>query len=161
MMNLDRLSDTDLERMFRNCVSAIVSNKPNAEEARARLEAINAVWQVRLQAAAQGRYKADSPEIGVLKKIGYHVGKDGQPTAGRQALLDHAMSGDLPFTGSPAHMLEWGTPMSATRYRKMHRVIASFATSARTQGDHMSDAGSDWEADLRYIEQMWKVRVGA
>lgn len=158
-MDLTKMSDAELERMFRNCVNAIMQGKPNAAEAERRLSEINAVWQARLSAAVIGQYKADSPEIGVLKTVGYQVGKDGLPVPARRALLDYVMSGDLPFVGSPAHMLEWGNANTSARYRKLHRVLAGFATKARTQGPHMSTAGADWESDLAYIEEVWKPKV--
>lgn len=157
-MNLNTMSDGDLEQMFRNCVNAIAEGKPNAAEAQAWLSAINAVWKVRLAAAAAGLYKAETPEIGVLKTIGYQVGKDGVPRARRRALLDYAMSGDLPFVGSPAHMLQWGDPGSETRYRKVHRVLARLTAKARALGDHMSAAAETWEEDIAYIEQAWRAK---
>lgn len=158
-MNLAKMSDGDLERMFRSCVNAITQAKPNAGEAEKRLGEINAIWRTRLSAALEGRYKAESPEVGVLKTLGYQVGKEGLPERARRALLDYAMSGNLPFVGSPAHMMEWGDPCTSTRYRKLHRVLAGFATSARTQGEHMSVAGANWEADLAYVEDVWKPKA--
>lgn len=158
-MNLGKMSDIELEQMYRNCVEAIVRDKANKAGAEKRLEEINAVWRARLSAAAAGQYKADSPETGVLKTVGYQVGGDGLPPDARRQRLDYVMSGELPFVGSPAHMLEWGDPLSLSRYRKLHRVLAGFATSARSQGPRMAAAADDWTQDLAYIEAVWKPQV--
>ena len=157
-MNLDTMNDNRLEQLFRNCLAAIMENKPNKADAETLIGEINAVWQKRLSAAEAGDYKAESPEIGVLKTAGYKVGNDGLATSARWALLDHIMSGVLPFVGSPAHMREWGEPNSLARYRKVHRVIASFGTSARNQ-DWLAKAFNDWSEDLDYLEREWQHKV--
>ena len=157
-MNLDTMNDNRLEQLFRNCLAAIMENKPNKADAETLIGEINAVWQKRLSAAEAGDYKAESPEIGVLKTAGYKVGNDGLATSARWALLDHIMSGVLPFVGSPAHMREWGEPNSLARYRKVHRVIASFRTSARNQ-DWLAKAFNDWSEDLDYLEREWQHKV--
>ncbi|MEC3911029.1 hypothetical protein U5A82_11275 [Sphingobium sp. CR2-8] len=97
--------------------------------------------------------------LGVLKTIGYKVGLDGLPPNDRRLRLDYVMSGALPFVGSPAHMQEWGQPLSFVRYRKLHRVLAGFATSAKNQGPHMVHAAEDWMEDLDYIERVWKPKL--
>lgn len=158
-MDLRKMSDSALEQMYRNCIEAIVRDKPTKATAETRLEEINAVWQARLGAATAGQYKADSPEVGVLKTIGYRVGLDGLPLSGRRLRLDYVMSGVLPFVGSPTHMHEWGEPLSPVRYRKLHRVLAGFATSAKSQGPHMVHAAEDWTEDLAYIERVWKPQL--
>lgn len=45
-------------------------------------------WQRRLQAFQEGKYKAQSPEEGVLKATGYQVGNDGLSAHQRRALLN-------------------------------------------------------------------------
>ena len=157
-MNLDTMNDNKLEQLFRNCLAAIMENKPNKAQAEILIGEINAVWQKRLSAADAGDYKAESPEIGVLKTAGYKVGNDGLTTSARWALLDHIMSGVLPFVGSPAHMREWGEANSLVRYRKLHRVIAGFRTSARNQ-EWLAKAFDDWNEDLDYLEREWQPRV--
>lgn len=160
-MDLRKLSDGELEQMYRNCIEAITRDKVIVIRlaAEARLEEINAVWKERLAAAAAGHYKADSPERGVLATVGYKVGGDGLPQGARRVRLDFVMTGELPFVGSPAHMLEWAEPRSRARYRKLHRVIAGFATSARSQGPHMASAAEEWTEDLAYIEAVWEPQV--
>jgi len=157
-MNLDAMDDNKLEIMYRHCLAAIMENKPNKADAEKRIGEINAVWQKRLRAADAGDYKAESPEIGVLRTVGYRVGNDGLATSARWALLDHVMSGVLPFVGSPAHMLEWGDADSLVRYRKLHRVIASFRTSVRNQ-EWLARAFDDWGEDLDYLEREWQPKA--
>ena len=159
-MNLDAMNDNKLERLYRNCIAAVMENKPDKARAQELIGEINAVWQKRLGAAEAGTYKAESPETGVLKTAGYQVGNDGLARSARRALLDHIMSGVLPFVGSPAHMREWGEPNSLVRYRKLHRVIAGFRTSARNQ-DWRAKAYDDWSEDLEYLEREWQPKVRA
>lgn len=58
-MDLDAMSDNKLERLFRNCLAAIMENKPNKAHAEILIDEINAVWQKRLSAADAGAYKAE------------------------------------------------------------------------------------------------------
>lgn len=157
-MNISLMSDHELEQMYRNCVDAVVNNKLTRERAVGLISAINAVWQQRVSEAIAGTYKAESPEQGVLKTIGYQVGNNGVSLAKRHSLLDFVMTGQLPFVGSPAHMLEWGEPRSRTRYQKLHRVLTVLHSSAKTLG-YMEKAEGDWFRDLEYIEQVWRGQV--
>lgn len=154
-MNINAMSDKEIEQLYRNCLNAIIDEKPTKDRAAALIVDINAVWKSRLGAMLAGQYKPESPDIGVLKTMGYQVGHSGLATKSRWALLDHVMKGTLPFVGSPAHMHEWGEPYSLMRYRKLHRVLAGFRTSA-SQQDNLAKAHDDWSEDLDYIERTWK-----
>ena len=158
-MDLGRMSDIELEQMYRNCIEAILEDKPTKAAAKSRLDEINAVWKARLSAAAAGQYKAESPKVGVLKTVGYQVGGDGLPPNERRDRLDYVMTSALPFVGSPAHMHEWAEPRSLSRYRKLHRVLAGFITSATSEGPHKANAAEDWAEDLAYIEREWRPQV--
>lgn len=98
--------------------------------------------------------KADTPEIGVLRAVGYKVCKDGVRQKHRRQILDYVMSETLPAVGSPAYIAEWGEPKTRVRYRKLHRIIRIFATSERTL-DNMDKAVMAWEDDLEYLEKTW------
>lgn len=154
-MNIPTMSDQQLENLYRNCINAIAKDKPTRPQAEGLIAEINRVWEKRLSAAVAGQYKAESPERGVLRRLGYQVGNDGMPLAKRRELLDFAMTGQLPFTGSPAHMLEWGEPLSPARYRKLHRVLTVLQSGARSKGN-MARAEQNWRQDLEYIEEFWK-----
>lgn len=156
--SVEEMSDGELEQLFRNCLSAIAGEKPNATRAATKISAINAVWRKRLAAAQAGSYKPESPETGVLKTIGYRVGRQGEKTKTRWALLDFVMRGELPFVGSPAHMAEWGEPNGLVRYRKLHRVLAGFRTSAANRPE-LAQAFADWAEDLDWLETEWRPKV--
>lgn len=151
---IPKMSDNELSRLFDNAQDrSLKGQDPHADGEAIR--AIEAEWARRLQAWQAGRYKADTPPEGVLKAIGYRVGNNGLPENRRRQLLDFAITGTLPPVGSPAHMAEWGGPLSRTRYAKLHRVIRVLASSAHAMGN-MEVAAQDWEADLVYLEQNWR-----
>ena len=54
-----------------------------------------------MKAAKVGSLKLETPETGVLKAVGYHVGLFGFRQNGRRELLDQIMFETLPFVGSP------------------------------------------------------------
>lgn len=139
-------------------MDAIRHKKPTAERGRALIRDINAVWEARLQAAKEGKHKADTPEVGVLKAVGYQVGRSGVKEKERRELLDQIMSDTLPFVGSPAYMYEWGEPLTRNRYRKLHRVLAVFRSGAQND-ERMEEAVRHWSDDLGYIEGVWEPRV--
>ena len=106
----------------------------------------------------KNKYKAATPENGVLSVVGYKVGNEGEKTSIRRKLLDFIMTENLPPVGSPAYMAEWGEKMSKERYRKLHRVIRVLASSGKTLGN-MDKAVIEWEEDLDYLENNWKFKV--
>lgn len=153
--NMERMSDEDLGQMFRNCIKATLLNKPNRKEAEDRMAAINEVLRSRSPARDSKTPKEERPEKGLLKTIGYHVGSSGLNAEERRELLDYAMQGVLPFVQSVSYMNEWGEPSSSTRYRKLHRVLASFRTTASNQ-PNQATAFKEWGDDIAYIEHKWK-----
>ena len=76
-MNLLEMKDDALLQLWRNCMESVRESKPTAGRARELLLQINEIWKARLDASKSGLYKADSPEIGVLKAVGYQVGASG------------------------------------------------------------------------------------
>lgn len=157
-MNLVGMDDNKLLQLYLNCMEAVRANKPNAAKALELVKEINGIWQQRLSAAIDHQYKADTPEVGLLKTLGYRVGNSGEKEKRRREILDMVMSQILPFVGSPAYMHEWGAPFSRERYRKLHRVLTVFRSSAQRFGN-MEAAVEHWGDDLLYIEQVWKQRV--
>lgn len=150
---IPRMSDGELSILFANTIEYIHQGKQLVLAERVKI-AIQSEWMKRLKAFEKGQYKAESPEIGVLKTIGYRVGNDGVKAEKRKALIDYLINEQLPPVGSPAHMAEWGLPSSIERYRKSHRVIQVLLSSARTAGN-MDKATLEWEEDLRYMEERW------
>jgi len=56
-------------------------------------------------------------------------------------------------------MAEWGEPKSHHRYRKLHRVLQVFISSANTLG-HMDKAQKEWQEDLAHLVDVWFAMVG-
>lgn len=150
---IPQMDDNELSRLFANAID-LISRDKQVEQALKVKKAIQVEWKSRLEAFHSGNYKADTPDVGILKTIGYRVGNDGLPEHKRRILIDYVLSEILPPVGSPAYMAEWGEPETAERYRKAHRVIRVLASSAKTLGNQ-DKAASDWEADLAYMEQAW------
>ena len=153
--DLNQKDDNALLVMYQNCIRAIFENTKFAQQAKLQMVEICNIWECRLNSAKIGNYKADTPETGILKTVGYHVGNSGEKRARRQKILDFVMSSRLPPVGSPAYMLEWGEPYSKERYRKLHRVLTVF----RSGGLHdarREEACRHWGEDLEYIESKWR-----
>lgn len=68
-MNIEGMGDNDLLQLWRNCMEAVRTSKSNADKARSLILQINEVWEARLKAAKVGSFKAETPEIGVLKAV--------------------------------------------------------------------------------------------
>ena len=151
--NIPNMDDNRLSVLFFNA-QKLISEGKRLEEAKSVVQAVQTEWRKRLEAFRQGGYRADTPEEGVLKTVGYKVGNDGIGEAMRHQLLDFVMTGTLPPVGSPAHMEEWGEPHSTTRYRKLHRVIRVLASSGK-HFENMRKAVQEWEDDLLYLEHRW------
>jgi len=153
LRHIPAMSDSELSKLFYNALEFLRKGK-QTELAKDIKLAVLDEWDKRLEQFKSGAYKADTPEQGVLSTIGYRVGKDGMDEESRQYLLDYAMRDRLPAVGSPAHMAEWGEPGTRDRYRKLHRVLQVFISSAKTLGK-MDKAKREWESDLKYIELIW------
>ena len=147
------MSDNELSRLFANVMDFIDKKKQLDDAVRVK-EAIQQEWHRRLNAFEQGKYKAETPEKGVLSTIGYRVGNDGLPAEKRKLLLDYLIEEILPPVGSPAHMAEWGEPETRICYMKAHRVIQVLASSGKTLG-YLDKATNEWLEDLKYLEESW------
>ena len=156
LANIPKMDDQALSRLFINAQK--MHNINNDQNAGLVLDAIKKEWAKRLELFEQNKYKASSPEQGVLHMVGYRVGNDGEKTAFRRHILNFIISDILPPVGSPAHMAEWGKPLSYDRYRKLHRVIRVLASRGKTMGN-MDKAVSEWEDDLLYLEEFWRPKV--
>lgn len=99
----------------------------------------------------------DSPETGVLKEMGYTVGKNGKRDGERHRILQNAFKIErLPRVGGADHMATWGASSSETRLRKMAEALAAFARNAKRRRDaSMMEAIEDWESDLTWLKNMY------
>jgi hypothetical protein len=98
------------------------------------------------------------PPSGVLKELGYKVGKSGLGPDARRQILTKAYRVSL-VAGSEdvdPYLREWGLPQSRERASKIERCLGGFAYSARKKDADMSEAIADWEADLEWFRQNLK-----
>lgn len=157
IQNIPQMDDNKLRGLFLNAFKFILKGE-RVEEAEAIIAAIQTTWAARVKAYDFSQYKADTPDTGMLKALGYHVGERGEPEALRRKILDYIMTGTLPPAGSPPYYAEWGEPLTRQRYRKLHRVIRVLASSA-AHFENMEKANREWEDDLVYLERVWDGRV--
>ena len=82
--------------------------------------------------------------------LGYHVGETNPaPPNVRWRILEYAFECHLPLLDGPTYYLEWGTPLTAQRLKKMANTLAALTRNAKRR-DTMSYAKAidDWESDL-------------
>lgn len=94
------------------------------------------------------------PETGILRKMGYTVGRQGLVASARQEVLKKVLSVKLiaGSDGADWYIEQWGPPMSAQRLHKMANCIAAFAQSKkRVRNYDYSEAIADWESDLEWL----------
>ena len=151
--NIPKMDDRALTRLFINAQKLLTKNPSNAD-ALTVLSAIQIEWDDRLKKFLAGKYKASTPEQGLLSVVGYKVGNEGERKPVRHTILDYILTSDLPPVASPAYMAEWGHKNTPERYRKLHRVIRVLASSGKTLGN-MDKAVIEWEEDLDYLELKW------
>lgn len=94
------------------------------------------------------------PETGVLKHMGYTVGRRGLVVSARHDVLRKVLGVELVAgsDGADWYIEQWGSPMSAKRLHKMANCIAAFAQSKkRVRNSDYSEAIADWESDLAWL----------
>ena len=97
---------------------------------------------------------SDWPQMGLMKALGYRVGKTGiQDAKKRHELLTEIfMKEDLPAVMSKDYLAEWGSPGSCQRLKKMADSIATFSKNAKPRKDaDMTVAIEHWEEDLKWL----------
>ncbi|MCS4159421.1 hypothetical protein [Salinibacter ruber] len=96
----------------------------------------------------------DWPDIGLLGKLGYEVGKGGKNKYRRRAILRKAFQADasewLPIEDQAE---QWGEPTSSKRLQKIANSLAAFATNAKKKDPSLETAISHWEADLAHLKE--------
>ena len=70
------MDDNKLAKLFTNALE-MKRKKKMEENADNVIKAVQAEWKKRLELYQKGSYKADTPDQGVLKTVGYKVGNDG------------------------------------------------------------------------------------
>lgn len=107
----------------------------------------------------------DSPETGLLRHMGYAVGKtNGLPEGERRRILEDVMGRRLlPASKADEFYLDqWGEPASPERLRKTANCIASFVRLKKLDVHRDNSAAiSDWESDLRWLKGKYYEHLGS
>ena len=104
-----------------------------------------------------GQYR-DLRHEGMLKYLEYKVGKDGEHSSYRHALLSRIFENALPPVFDRLYMAEWGPNESSIRLHKMAHCLASFAKNFKYQNnDKYDEAIRHWEQDLEYLHDRYYV----
>ncbi len=101
-----------------------------------------------------GALDGDLPTIGVLRYMGYHVGRtQGLAADDRRRILRQAFTSELPYVKDQDHMAEWGGVKTAARLSKLANSLATFCRNRRNQQAPSDHAIRDWEADLGWLKR--------
>jgi hypothetical protein len=97
----------------------------------------------------------ESPKVGLLSNMGYHVGITGAHKSERNRILEIVYTASvLPNVDSPEYIKEWGNPASLKRLKKMADTVASSCRNAKGQTHKdMHVAINDWESDLAWLKK--------
>jgi hypothetical protein len=88
-----------------------------------------------------------------LNALGYQVGaKRGLSETDRRAILQLAYQGQIPATGYPVYMMEWGLPWTPKRLWRIAHHLASLVRLQSTKHS-MWQAVSDWRSDLAWLRK--------
>jgi hypothetical protein len=95
---------------------------------------------------------------GMLRYLEYQVGKNGEHSSYRQALLSRIFESALPPVFDRVYMAEWGANSTSIRLHKMAHCLATFARNFKYQDDDRFDeAIRHWEADLEFLHDKYYV----
>ncbi|NDJ91787.1 hypothetical protein [Mycolicibacter kumamotonensis] len=96
---------------------------------------------------------------GVLKQMGYQVGRNGDGPSRRRRILESVYEAKLTASSADErdYILQWGPPASRARARKMERALAGFLRNAKHKNADMSEAIADWEEDLAWLRQHYQL----
>lgn len=99
------------------------------------------------------------PPQGVLREMGYRVGKSGLSLAERREILRRTFRVQLvaPLTAPSDYIAEWGERCSYGRFVKMDHVLGGLAANAerKTKVD-MSEAIRNWKQDQAWLRQNYQ-----
>lgn len=167
---IPKLKPWQLMQIWRRCIPEALKN-PQSIEARAVAD-IERVWATGefsddeyftwpIGWAKPGLGKIDRiddwPELGLLKQMGYQVGKEAKSESFRRALLSKILDAHLPPLLHPDYIAEWGAPGTAARLRKMAHSVAAFARNADRQGPRLALAVEHWQGDLQFLHDKFYV----
>jgi hypothetical protein len=90
-------------------------------------------------------------EDGMLKEMGYRVGRNGPSAPVRQKMLSEIFMRTLPPVFPKPYMDQWGANGSARRLHKIAGCLAAFARNAARLPGNYDEAISDWKEDLEFL----------
>jgi hypothetical protein len=143
------MADEQLLNLFKNAIRML--SKSNNSDAQVVVGAIGQEWKKRLDLARIGVYSPDTPNIGMLATLGYHVGSvAGEKTSIRRKILAYVLEKELPLVGSPAYTHEWGSPTSPKRYEKLIKFFYGHLNNKA----HAENAQAiiEWSEDLEWVQ---------
>jgi hypothetical protein len=93
------------------------------------------------------------PAIGILRDMGYHVGKTGLLPRERREILWRTFRVQLVATPwTKEYIREWGERCSPARLDKMDRVLGGLMANAKRKTKlDMSEAIRDWNEDQQWL----------
>lgn len=98
------------------------------------------------------------PQVGLLKYLGYTVGRAGLAPSTRRGILRQIYQrSDLPTVCSSDYMAKWGQARSAQRLRELAVTLASFTRLRKRQTADCSVAIFDYEDDLQWLKEEFYV----
>jgi len=110
-------------------------------------------WPSTFVSMGNGVLNIESPELGVLRCMGYKVGKSGRPANHRRGVLRQIFQERLIQINSPLYMQEWGLPQSKERLKKMANCLATFCKRQKVKGN--LEAASHYESDLIWLRESY------
>ena len=166
----------DLLKTWKNAVRILgdKTRSPMHADAEAMSVAISNEWDRRAKTLADDAYfkwpTTDAPggrrkeqyrdlrQEGMLRYLDYRVGKDGEHSTYRHALLTRIFENALPPVFDRLYVAEWGPVGSSIRLHKMAHCLASFAKNFKYQNtDKFDEAIKHWEQDLEYLHDRYYV----
>ncbi|MCS3651872.1 hypothetical protein [Salinibacter ruber] len=97
------------------------------------------------------------PDVGLLGKLGYEVGKSGKDEHRRRNILQQAIQVEadewLPIE---AQAEQWGDPSTENRLEKIANSLSAFARNAKKRDNpSLETAISHWQEDLKYLKERY------
>jgi hypothetical protein len=142
---IDPLSEKD-EMML----SLLADNHPALKF----LETVGFQWPTtQVLPRVEGTFELKLLKLGLLKFMGYKVGKNGRSLRARQQILAKVYDmNPIPNKFPTSYIKEWGTPGSSKRLKKMANSLATFCKSAKRKSNQPEDAITEWETDLAWLK---------